>query len=384
MKTIYLDNAATSFPKPSGVGARMREYVDSVGASVNRSSYGAAQEAEGVTLSLRRRLCRLFSFDDPARVILTPGCTFALNLALRGFLQPGDHCLVSSMEHNAVMRPLNALAAQGVAFDRIPCDPATGRLDPADIAPLLRPNTTMLVLAHASNVSGAVQDAAAVGRVCREHGIAFVLDAAQSAGEVPLDFGEVGASAVAVPGHKGLMGPSGVGALLLGPDFARQLRPIVAGGTGSASDSEEQPEWLPDRFEPGTPNVPGIYGLEAALSWLENTGAEKIAARERRLTARFLDGMEGLKGVRLVGPAGTENRVGVISADFPALDNAEAADRLEREFGILTRCGLHCAPAAHRTLGTFPRGTVRFSLGYFNTESDVDAALAAVEIIGRA
>jgi len=384
MKTIYLDNAATSFPKPSGVGARMKEYVDAVGASVNRASYGAAQEAEGVTLSLRRRLCRLFSFDDPSRVILTPGCTFGLNLAIRGFLQPGDHCLVSSMEHNAVMRPLAALAAQGVAFDRVPCDPDTGRLDPASIAPLLRPNTTMLVLAHASNVSGVVQDAATVGRVCREHGIAFVLDAAQSAGAVPIDFGAVGASAMAVPGHKGLMGPSGIGALLLRADFARQLRPIVAGGTGSASDSEEQPSWLPDRFEPGTPNVPGIYGLEAALSWLENIGVEKISAHERRLTGRFLGGLAAVPGVRLVGPAGTDNRVGVISVDFPALDNAEAADRLEREFGVLTRCGLHCAPAAHRTLGTFPRGTVRFSLGYFSTEADVDAALAAIGAISGA
>lgn len=380
MKTIYLDNAATSFPKPPQVARRMADYLLQVGATVNRSVYGAAQEAGMTELTLRQRLCRLFSFSDPTHVILTPGNTMGLNMILRGFLRPGDHCLVSSMEHNAVMRPLHDLLAAGVTFERIPCD-GTGRLDPAEIAPRIRPNTRMLVMAHGSNVSGTVQDAQTVGRICREYGIAFCLDAAQTAGHVPISFPDLNLSALSAPGHKGLLGPSGMGVLLLAPEFAKNLVPIVTGGTGSASDLEAQPDYMPDRFEPGTPNVPGIYGLEAALAFLEETGVETVAAHDRNLTKRFLDGLREIPEVRLAGPDTVEGRVGVISVDFLHADNAEAADRLEREFGILTRCGLHCAPSAHRTLGTFPQGTVRFSLGWYNTEADVDAALAAIKAV---
>ncbi len=380
METIYLDNAATSFPKPPAVARRMAEYLTAVGATVNRSVYGAAQEAGAVALRLRQRICRLFGTDDPTRVILTPGNTWGLNLVLRGFLRPGDHCLVSAMEHNAVMRPLQDLAAAGVTFDRIPCDGA-GRLDVSAVEPLLRPETRLVVLAHGSNVSGTVQDAAAVGEICRRRGVAFCLDAAQTAGHLPIDFRALGLSALSAPGHKGLLGPSGIGVLVLDPAFAAQLTPVVTGGTGSASDSELQPPYLPDRFEPGTPNVPGIYGLEAALDYLETVGIDAVATHDRRLTARFLAGLRAIPGAALVGPDGTEGRVGVLSVDFPGLDNAVAADRLEQEFGILTRCGLHCAPAAHRTLGTFPRGTVRFSLGPFNTEAHVDAALEAIAAV---
>ena len=380
MDTIYLDNAATSFPKPPAVARRMMEYLEQVGAPVNRSAYGAAQAAGLVTLRLRQRLCRLFSFPDPTHVILTPGNTMGLNQVLRGFLRPGDHCLVSSMEHNAVMRPLQDLAEQGVTFDRIPCS-RTGRLDPADIPPRIRKNTRLLVMAHGSNVSGVVQDAAAVGRICREHGVAFCLDAAQTAGHLPVEFQAFGLSALSVPGHKGLLGPSGIGALLLAPAFAAQLTPLVTGGTGSASDSERQPPYLPDRFESGTPNVPGIYGLEAALAFLEEVGLPAVAKHDRQLTGRFLDGLRELPGVRLVGPETVEGRTGVISLDFQNVDNAEAAERLEREHGILTRCGLHCAPSAHQTLGTFPQGTVRFSLGWFTTEEQVDRAMSAVAAV---
>ena len=333
-----------------------------------------------MALRLRQRICRLFGTDDPTRVILTPGNTWGLNLVLRGFLRPGDHCLVSAMEHNAVMRPLQDLAAAGVTFDRIPCDGA-GRLDVSAVEPLLRPETRLVVLAHGSNVSGTVQDAAAVGEICRRRGVAFCLDAAQTAGHLPIDFRALGLSALSAPGHKGLLGPSGIGVLVLDPAFAAQLTPVVTGGTGSASDSELQPPYLPDRFEPGTPNVPGIYGLEAALDYLETVGIDAVATHDRRLTARFLAGLRAIPGAALVGPDGTEGRVGVLSVDFPGLDNAVAADRLEQEFGILTRCGLHCAPAAHRTLGTFPRGTVRFSLGPFNTEAHVDAALEAIAAV---
>ena len=382
MQTIYLDNAATSFPKPAGVSARMKEYMDSVGATINRSVYGAAQDAGLVTLRLRERLARLFSFPEkPTHVILTPGATAGLNFILKGFLRPGDHCLVSSMEHNAVMRPL--LQLSGVEFDRIPCD-SEGRLDPAAMLPLIRPNTRLCIMAHGSNVCGTVQDAAAVGAICAEHGIAFALDAAQTAGHIPIDFQALHLSALCVPGHKGLLGPSGIGALLLRDDFAHALTPLLAGGTGSASDSEYLPDYLPDRFESGTPNLPGIYGFEEALRFIEETGIDALRAHELELTARFLEGLRTIPNLRLCGTEDLSRRVGVISVDFTQADNAEAAFRLESEFGILTRCGLHCAPSAHKTLGTFPQGTVRFSLGFSSTAADVDAALADLRAISEA
>ena len=380
MHTIYLDNAATSFPKPPAVGARMREYVDEVGASVGRGSYEAAQQAELVTLRLRQRLGALFGFADPSHVILTPGNTWGLNMLLLGALRPGDHALVSAMEHNAVMRPLTQLAKRGVSFDRIPCD-AEGRLQTGRVQAMLRSNTRLVLLAHASNVSGTVQDAAAVGEICAAHGIPFALDAAQTAGHIPLDFTALHLSALSVPAHKGLMGPQGIGALLLRPDFEKTLEPLVSGGTGSVSDSEDIPLYLPDRFEPGTPNLPGIYGWEAALAYLESVTVEAAAAHDRTLSERFLIGLRDMPGVALIGPDTAEGRVGVFSLDFPGKDNAEITARLEEDFGILTRCGLHCAPSAHRTLGTFPRGTVRLSLGWFNTEDDIDRALQAVKAV---
>ena len=382
MDMIYLDNAATSFPKPERVSTVMKTYMDQVGATINRSVYGSAQEAGLTTLQLRQRLKNLFHFPEAVtHVILTPGATWGLNMAIKGFLKPGDHCIVSAMEHNAVMRPL--LQMQGVEFDRIPCS-REGLLNPNDIEAMIRPNTKLLVMAHGSNVCGSVQDAKRVGEICAKHGIAFLLDAAQTAGHHPVDFAEFGLSALCVPGHKGLLGPSGIGALLVTEGFAKALNPIVAGGTGSASDSEILPDYLPDRFESGTPNLPGIYGWEAALAFVEETGVDALRQHEMLLCKRFLDGLESMEGVALCGTKDLSRRVGVISVDFLHKDNAEAAFELEMDYGILTRCGLHCAPSAHKALETFPRGTVRFSLGFANTEADVDAALAAIAAVSEA
>ena len=382
MNTIYLDNGATSFPKPPAVAQAMLQYMTEVGASINRGVYGSAQAAGMTTLMLREGLCRLFHHSDPTHCVLTGGNTMGLNMVLRGWLRPGDHCLVSSVEHNAVMRPLHDLAEQGVTFDRIPCD-RDGHLNPADIPALIRPNTRLLVMAHGSNVSGAVQDAMAVGAICHEHGIPFVLDAAQTAGHWPIDFEAMHLSALSVPGHKGLMGPSGIGALLLSADFAKKLTPILTGGTGSASDSEAQPDYMPDKFESGTPNLPGIYGFHAAVDFILDTGVEVLQEREHQLTKYFLDKLRDVKDIRLAGPWDLENRVGVISVDFAQVDNAEATYRLEQDYGILTRCGLHCAPSAHKTLGTFPQGTVRFSVGHYTTETEIDTAVQAIAEIAQ-
>lgn len=291
---IYLDNAATSYPKPPQVARAMAEYMLQVGAPINRSAYGPAQEAAQVTLRLRERLARFLGFPyKNSHVILTPGCTAAINQILFGYLRPGDHCLVSAMEHNAVMRPL--LQLQGVCFDRIPCS-REGLLDPGDVERLIRPNTRLLIMAHGSNVCGCVQDAPAVGEICARRGIPFLLDAAQTAGHYPVDFEAFQLSALAVPGHKGLLGPSGIGAVLLRDSLAKQLTPLLAGGTGSVSDSEYLPTYLPDRLESGTPNLPGIYGLEAALRFLERQGLDKLRRHEMALCRRFLAGLASIPG----------------------------------------------------------------------------------------
>ncbi|MBR0205781.1 MAG: aminotransferase class V-fold PLP-dependent enzyme [Clostridia bacterium] len=376
MNTIYLDNAATSFPKPEAVAQAMVRYLTEVGAPLNRSVYRNAQETELVTLSLRERLKGFFHFPEKAtHVILTPGNTYGLNLIIKGYLRPGDHVIVSSMEHNAVMRPL--LQLPEVSFDRVQAD-AEGFIDPHDIHALIRPNTRLILMAHGSNVAGSVQDAEAVGAIAAQYGIPFALDGAQTAGHFPLDFERFHLSALSVPGHKGLLGPSGIGALLLSDAMEKQLSPLIAGGTGSVSDSELLPEYLPDRFESGTMNLPGIYGWEAAMAYVSEVGMASLRAHELLLMRRFIHGVRDIPNVRLCGPKDLERRVGVFSLDFMDQDNAAVAFALEQRFGILIRCGLHCAPAAHRSLGTFPRGTVRFSLGYANTEADVDAAIAAI------
>lgn len=372
---IYFDNAATSFPKAPGVSDAMKFYLDSVGASINRGVYASAQEAGLKTLILREQLCGFFHHSDPNHAILTAGNTASLNFVIKGFLQSGDHVLVSSLEHNAVMRPLKQL---GIDFDRVPCD-AEGFLDLNAAEALLRPNTKLFVLNHASNVSGTVQDAKSVGILCKLHNIPLVLDAAQSAGHIPVDFEKFSLSALTVPAHKGLLGPQGIGALLLAPEFAQKLSPLLAGGTGSMSDSEELPRYLPDRFEPGTPNLPGIYGWSASMDYVNQVGLAALREHEITLTKRFLDGLDGISDLRLVGTRKLSRRVGVIAVDFLRMDNAEAADRLEREYEILTRCGMHCAPSAHRALGTFPQGVVRFSVGYRTTEAEVDCALRAIK-----
>ncbi len=377
MRTIYLDNAATSFPKPGGMSDRIKYYMDNVGASINRSVYSSAEEAGMVALSLRERAKRLFNLNEAAtHVIITPGATAGLNYIIKGLLKSGDHCIVSSMEHNAVMRPLSQI--EGVEFSRIPCD-GEGRIIEGSLEPLFRPNTRLVIIAHGSNVCGTVQNAEEIGRICARRGVPFALDAAQTAGHYPVDFTRFNLSALAVPGHKGLLGPTGIGLLLLSDSMARSLTPLIAGGTGSASDKETLPDYLPDRFESGTLNMPGIYGLEYSLSYIEKRGIDSLRAHEIELTERFISGIEGIDGVRLCGTRNLANRVGVISLDFVDKDNAQIAYRLETEFGILTRCGLHCAPNAHKTLSTFPQGTVRFSLGFASTKEDVDAAIDAVK-----
>lgn len=377
MESIYFDNGATSFPKAPGVAEAMCRYVQEIGANVNRGTYRRASDAGMTVLETRERLMELFHFPGRERdVILTPGATYGLNQILRGLLRPGDHVIVSSMEHNAVMRPLWDLQRQGVAVSRIPADRA-GRTVAEAMTPLFQSNTRLVLVSHGSNVCGAVFPLEEAAKICRDRGIPLAVDAAQTAGHYPIDFQALGLAALCVPGHKGLLGPQGVGALLMREDFSKRLTPLTTGGTGSASDSEEQPDYLPDRFESGTVNLPGIFGLHAALGYVLERGVEPLHREETARTAQFLAGLAGLDAA-VIGPADAACQVGVVSLDFPGRDNAEVAFALEQEHGILTRCGLHCAPNAHKTLGTFPRGTVRFSFGHATTPEQVERGLASI------
>lgn len=380
MKRTYLDNGSTSFPKAPGVSDAVKNFMDQVGTNVNRGGYEDAYQAEDVILSTREMLCRLFGFDKPKNVIFTPSITYALNYIIKGFLRPGNHVLVSAMEHNAVMRPLTQMAGQGVEFDRIPCN-QRGELCLDRLEGMLRPNTRAVMLLHASNVCGTLMPLEQVGEVCRRHGVKFVVDAAQTAGAFEIDMQRMKIDCLAFTGHKSLLGPQGTGGFLVEDGMAGQMTPLVAGGTGSISDSEVQPEFLPDKFESGTMNIPGIYGLRAALEYLERVGIQTIHAREMALTEAFLQAVERIGGIRLVGCRELEKRGPVVSLDFPGWDNAEISFLLDHRYGISTRCGMHCAPNAHKTLGTYPQGTVRFSFGSQNTMEEVEYAVNALREI---
>ena len=378
MRSVYLDNGATSFPKAPGVGEAMAKYIIESGVNINRGTYEKASGAALAVLECREMLKELFHFKGrESQVIFTPGHTYGLNQIIRGFLKTGDHVIVSSMEHNAVMRPLVEMEQKGFYFDRIPADEA-GRTNPEDIIPLIHHNTKLVVVNHASNVSGTIFPLQEISEICYKRGVPLAVDAAQTAGHMDIDMSKMHIAALSVPGHKGLLGPQGIGAMILDKDFVGALRPIVTGGTGSASNCEVQPSYLPDKYESGTLNLPGIIGLHKSVEFIMNTGVDKLQQHDKKCTQQFLEGVKDLP-LRVVGPADVEQQVGVVSLDFLDKDNAEVAYRLEQDYGIMTRCGLHCAPNAHKTLGTFPHGTVRFSFGYSTTEEEIEYAVNAIK-----
>ncbi|MEE0514554.1 MAG: aminotransferase class V-fold PLP-dependent enzyme [Emergencia sp.] len=381
MKKVYMDNGSTSFPKAPGVGEAIAEFITERGCNISRGGYEDAYTVADTVYETRSRLCRLFHFPDEKFVVFTPGVTYSLNFIIKGFLKAGDHVIISSMEHNAVARPCEALKEKGVEVSIAPCG-RDGRLEKESFSRLFKSNTKLVVMSHGSNVCGTVTDANFVGELCRKQGVPFVLDAAQTAGVLPIDFEELNLSALCVPGHKGLLGPQGIGAMLLKQEFAECLEPVICGGTGSASNLLTMPEFMPDRFEAGTLNLPGIIGLHAALGYILSEGTEKILETEMNLTKAFLEGVKTIPGVSVAGRDGTEGRTAVVSLDFTeAADNAEVAYRLDAEYGIMTRCGLHCAPLAHQTLGTYPQGTVRFAFGYKNTGTEINYAVRALKEI---
>ena len=382
MPSIYLDNASTTFPKPQAVPDAMYRFMTQVGSNINRGGYARAYDTEETVYETRQLLCGLFGGQDCRQVIFTKNVTESLNLLLKGFLRSGDHVLVSSMEHNAVMRPLVQLEARGVAFTRVPCA-GDGSLSVERLAACLTDRTRAVVMTHASNVCGTLLPIEAVGEFCRAHALRFFVDAAQTAGVWPIDMERMHIDALAFTGHKGLLGPQGTGGFLLREDMVPLVEPLLSGGTGSLSHTERVPDFMPDRFEPGPLNLPGIVGLHAGLLWLRETGIDAVRAHELQLTERFLAGVRVLRektgGVCVSGREDLCGRTGVVSLRTPGRDPAQVAYALAEDYGVLTRVGLHCAPSAHRTLGTYPTGTIRFSFGWWNTADEVDAALRALE-----
>ena len=377
---IYFDNGSTSWPKAPGVAEAVGRLLTEGAFNINRGNYEGAYEVEEAVLDTRDQLARLFHAENSRRVIFTPGITHSLNYFIRGFLKRGDHVLVTGMEHNAVMRPLRCMEREGVTWECIPTD-REGNVRASDVAGMIRKDTKAVIALHASNVCGTIVPVEEIGRICQERGVFFVVDTAQSAGTIPLHMEEACVDFLAFTGHKGLLGPQGVGGFLISDRLDGQMEPLIAGGTGSSSDSLDMPRTLPDKYESGTMNLPGIIGLHAALSYLERTGLETIRRRKLELTGYFLEEVKKLPSVRIAGRQGTERRVAVVSLDFEGRDNAVTAFRLEQEYGIMTRVGLHCAPMAHRALGTFPQGTVRFAFSASNTEDEIDRCVRALHSI---
>ena len=343
-RQIYFDNGSTSWPKAPNVAEAMAGLLKNGAFNINRGSYEGAYEIEGIVLDTREQLARLFHARDSRNVIFTPGITYSLNYFIKGFLKPGDHVLVSGLEHNAVMRPLKQMEAKGVAYDAVRTQ-EDGTVHPESVEEAVRGNTKAVIMLHASNVCGTILPIREIGEICRRHHLFFAVDTAQSAGTIPVDMEECNIDFLAFTGHKGLLGPQGIGGFLVSEKLNKNMQPLIAGGTGSQSDSFLMPENLPDKYESGTMNLPGIIGLHAALDYLEKTGIEAIHKKKMILTEHFLNQVEEIPNVRIVGRKDTENRVAVVSLDFLDGDNAVAAFELEQEYGIMTRVGLHCAPA---------------------------------------
>ena len=371
MKNVYLDNGATSFPKAPEVPEAMMNYIKNVGCNVNRGIYASSLDAENIVFETRELLCALFNFKKPESVIFTKNITESLNTLIKGLLKKGDHVIVSSMEHNAVMRPLSSLSKRGVEISKVQCD-ILGRLNPKDILEHIKPNTKAIIMTNASNVCGTILPLEEVGKICKENNLIFIVDSAQTAGFLDIDFNKINVDALAFTGHKSLLGPQGIGGFIIKDSLIPKVDSFIEGGTGSLSEQETQPEYMPDKYESGTLNIPGIYGLNASLKYLNKISLSTIREKELYLTNMFIEKILNLKDVKLIGLNTIENRTPVVSLDFTKLDNGEVSSILANEYNIMTRCGLHCAPSAHKTLNTFPRGTVRFSFGHFNTVEDID------------
>ena len=378
---IYFDNAATSFPKPQEVSAAIINYMNNIGASPGRSGHRLSIEAGRILYQCRENIAELFHVEDPLRIVFTSNATEAINLAVKGFLHSGDQVITSSIEHNSVMRPLRELEKNGVQIKAIPCS-ADGSLNPEDIEKAINKNTTLIVLNHASNVTGTLLPIGEVGRIARKNNILFLVDAAQTAGAYPIDMEKDNIDLLAFTGHKSLFGPTGTGGLVIGKDVdIHKITPLKTGGTGSRSESENHPDFLPDLYESGTPNIAGIAGLHAGVSYILKKGVKDIHQYELHLCNKLIFGLKQIPGVTVYGKDDSGERSSVVSFTIIGQSPSDIGFKLDEKYSIMCRVGLHCAPSAHKTIGTFPVGTVRFSIGLFNTVDDVKQAIYAVRKI---
>jgi cysteine desulfurase family protein len=379
-RRIYLDNAATSFPKPDCVLEATREYWEAIGASAGRGTYAEAIETGNLILRCRTDIARLIHAERPESIVFGLNCTEGLNLAIKGLLKPGDHAVTTWMDHNSVLRPLNALKEQiGLEVTFVECDSQTGLVDPERIAEAIRPDTRLIAVVHGSNVTGTVQPVREIGAIARRRGIPYLVDAAQTCGHFPIDVQADQIDLLAAPGHKGCLGPLGTGFLYVRPGIEQALRPLKEGGTGSISEQAVHPEFMPDRYESGSHNAVGLVGLGAGVRWVLDRGVEVLREHEQRLCEVFLAAVEGVEGLTVYGPRNLDDRVGVFSVRLEGYTAAELSAALETHFGVLTRPGLHCAPLAHQTMGTYKQGgTTRFSFGPFVEAADVERAVSAM------
>jgi cysteine desulfurase family protein len=389
--TLYLDNAATSFPKPRSVLAAMQHYATELGASPGRGSYRQSVESGKLIDLCRRRINTLINGENPGHVIFTLNCTDALNMAIKGLVPPSSggrkkpHLITTELEHNSILRPFNQLVADNLAAQtRVPVDPITGLVDPDDIRKAITPDTALIALLHASNVTGTIQPIAEIGRIAREHDIPYLVDAAQSLGHLPIDVRATNIDLLAAPGHKGLLGPLGTGILYIRPAVASRLRTFREGGTGSVSELDTQPDFLPDRFEAGSHNTIGIVGLSEGVQYLLDRTLADVHSHGQSLIKTMLESLTewgAMPGFHLYGPPTIAAHAAVFSVRIDNIEPVELATILETQYGILTRAGLHCAPGAHRTIGSLPHGgTTRFSFGPFTTLQDVKYA---ADVLGQ-
>lgn len=377
---IYFDNAATSFPKPEEVNKAVLDVMENYGANPGRSGHKLALRLGREIYNTRELVADFFNIDNPMNIIFTFNCTESLNIGIKGLLKKGDHVITTSMEHNSVLRPIVSLEELGVENTIVKAD-KFGKVDIKDIEDSIKTNTKLIAMTHISNLTGTIQPIEEVGRLAKEKDILFLVDAAQSAGVYPIDVKDMKIDILAAPGHKCLFGPQGTGILYVKEGL--DIDPLMQGGTGSTSHLLTQPDMMPDKYESGTPNGPGIVGLGKGIEFINRIGMDKIRSHEERLTKYFIDEIKEIEGVKAFGPLDIREQAAVVAINIGKEDSSEIAFILDDEFDIQVRPGLHCAPLAHKTIGTFEQGAVRFSFGYFNTEKEVEKSIEALKIIVR-
>lgn len=375
---IYLDNAATTFPKPQEVYDAINDCMVNYCANPGRSGHEMAMQAGRAIFDARESVANFFNIKTMEEVVFTFNATDSLNLAIKGLLKKGDHVITTSIEHNSVIRPIKEIENDGIENTIVDCD-SEGILDPENIKKAIKPNTKLIVTTHASNVSGTLVDIEAVGKIAKEMGILYLVDASQTAGVYPIDVQAMNIDMLAMPGHKCLLGPQGTGVLYVNEKI--KLKTLKEGGTGSKSEDLYQPDLYPDKYESGTHNTPGIVGIGAGIGFIEKTGIENIKKHEEQMCQYLIDGFKNIDGVKIYGPLDAKKRAAVVSINVDGMDSGEVTFILDRDYKIATRSGIHCAPVTHKTLGTLQTGAVRFSIGYFNTKEELDIAIEAIKNI---